>query len=494
MYDIAIIGAGIIGCSIARELSRYNLKTVLIEKNHDVSDGTTKGNSAIIHAGYDAKPGTLKAKFNAPGNLMYDKMCEELDVPFKRVGSLVVAFSEDEMKTLHKLYKQGLANGVPDMEIIDSKRVHEIDKNLSDEIVGALYACTGGIVGPMELAIALAENAVENGVELLLDSEVIHIEKVEKGYRIVMNEKELTTNYIVNCAGVNSDVINNMVAAPGFKILPRRGQYSIFDKSIGNFVNTVVFQCPSEFGKGVLISPTVHGNIYVGPDAEDLNDKEATQTTAEGLEYIWNAASRSSKLLPKNTTITAFAGIRARSSTDDFVIEESKDAPGFINAAGIESPGLSSAPAIAVYVADLIRGIIGEVEDNKNFNPIRRRVTRFMELSDEEKHEIIKKDPRYGRIICRCESVTEGEIVDAIHRKAGARTLDGVKKRVRPGTGRCQGGFCGPRVMEILARELNMDIKDVVKNSKESYILTGPTKEEGQIEGFHEYAAASKES
>lgn len=495
MYDIAVIGAGIIGCSIARELSRYKLRSVLIEKNYDIADGTTKANSAIVHAGYDAKPGTLKAKFNAPGNLMYEKICKELDVPFKKTGSLVVAFNQDEMKTVYELYQQGIDNGVPHMEIIDGKRVHEIDPNLNPEIVGALYAPTAGIVGPMELAIALAENAVENGVDLLLDSGVNNIKRIKNGYRVFMSGgKELDTRYIINCAGLYGDVINNMVASPSFKILPRRGQYTLFDKSIGNFVNTVIFQCPSELGKGVLISPTVHGNVFIGPDAEDIDDKEATQTTSEGMSYIWNAAYRSSSLLPRNAAITAFAGIRARSSTGDFVIGESKEAPGFINAVGIESPGLSSAPAIAVYVVDIVRKIIGSLEENKDFNPFRKKVIKFMELSDSEKNELIKKDPRYGRIICRCESVTEGEIVDAIHRKAGARTLDGVKKRVRPGTGRCQGGFCGPRVMEILARELNIDIKDVVKNSKNSYILTCPTKEEWQADLSSELASASKES
>ncbi len=493
MFDIAIIGAGIIGCSIARELSRYDFRTVLIEKNNDVADGTTKANSAIVHAGYDAKPDTLKAKFNAPGCLMFEKICRELDVPYKRTGSLVLAFRQEEMKTIHKLYDQGIANGVSDLEVIGKERVLEIDKNLSDEVVGALYARNAGIVSPWEMAIALAENSVENGVELLLDSEVINIEKIAGGYRVYMPDKHIDVKYVVNCAGVYSDKINNMVASPSFKILPRRGQYNIFDKSVGDFVKTVIFQCPSEVGKGVLISPTVHGNIFIGPDAEDVEDKEALQTTLEGISYIWDASLRSAKGLMPGTVITAFAGIRARSSTDDFVIGESKEAKGFINVAGIESPGLSSAPAIAVYIADVLKELIGKFEENMSFNPIRRKVIRFMELTEEEKNRLIKQDPRYGRIICRCESITEGEIVDAIHRKVGARTVDGVKKRVRPGTGRCQGGFCGPRVMEILARELEIDIKDVVKNSRKSYILTGETKDPCLYEVVHEYAAASKE-
>ncbi|HYF82290.1 MAG TPA: NAD(P)/FAD-dependent oxidoreductase [Clostridia bacterium] len=493
MFDIAIIGAGIVGCSIAREFSRYDFKTVLIEKNSDVADGTTKANSAIVHAGYDAKPGTLKAKFNAPGSMMFEKICGELDVPYKKTGSLVLTFRPEEMKTIQKLYDQGISNGVTDLEIIGKERVHEIDKNLSNVVVGALYARNAGIVSPWEMAIALAENAVENGVEILLDSEVINIEKTAAGYRVYMPDKHIDAKYVINCAGLYSDKINNMVAAPSFKILPRRGQYNIFDKSIGNFVNTVVFQCPSDVGKGVLISPTVHGNILIGPDAEDVEEKDAVQTTLEGISYIWNASSRSAEGLLPGAVITAFAGIRARSDTDDFVIGESKEASGFINVAGIESPGLSSAPAIAVYVADILKELMGRADENMNFNPIRRKVMRFMELPEEVKNKLIKQDPRYGRIICRCESITEGEIVDAIHRKVGARTVDGVKKRVRPGTGRCQGGFCGPRVMEILARELKIDIKDVVKNSRKSYILTGETKDHCLYEVINEFAAASKE-
>ncbi|HOS69198.1 MAG TPA: NAD(P)/FAD-dependent oxidoreductase [Bacillota bacterium] len=492
MYDIAVIGAGITGCSIARELSRYNIKILLIEKNSDVADGTTKANSAIVHAGYDAKPGTLKARFNVPGALMYEKLCSELDVPYKKTGSLVLAFSPEEMKTIQKLYDQGIANGVPDMEIIGKDKVHEIDGNLSDEVVGALYARNAGIVSPWELAIALAENAVENGVELFLDSEVTRIEKMNGLYRLHMGDRFAEARFVINCAGLYSDKVNEMVAAPSFKILPRRGQYNVFDKSLGNFVNTVIFQCPSDSGKGVLISPTIHGNIFIGPDAEDIEDREAVQTTLEGISYIWEASARSAKGLKPNAVITAFAGIRARSSTDDFVIGESKEAKGFINVAGIESPGLTAAPAIAVHVADIVKGLMGGLEVNPGFNPVRRRVVRFMELSEEDKRILIKQDPRYGRIICRCESITEGEIVDAIHRKAGARSLDGVKKRVRPGSGRCQGSFCGPRVMEILARELGIDIKDVVKNNRKSYILAGETKDNSLYEDIHDIAAASR--
>lgn len=475
-YDVAVIGAGIIGCGIARELSKYKLKTVLIEKEPDVADATTKANSAIIHAGYDAKPGTNKAKFNALGNPMFDTLCRELDVPFKRVGSLVLAFSEEETNTLHKLYEQGLTNRIPQLELIGREELVRMEPNISRNAVGALYARTGGVIGPWELAIALAENAADNGVEVLLDSEVTAIDKLEDGFTVHMydreaGEKQLKTKYIVNCAGLYSDKIYGMVAEPDFKILPRRGQYNIFDKSVGNYVNMVIFQCPSKLGKGVLVSPTVHGNLLIGPDAEDIDGRAELQTTAEGLEFIRQHASRSVEKLPMGSVITSFSGIRARADRDDFIIEESKQVKGFINVAGIESPGLSSAPAIAVYVVDILRDINNGLEVNEAFVGERRKRIKFMELSDEEKNELIKKQPGYGRIICRCESVTEGEIVDAIHRKVGARTVDGVKRRVRPGTGRCQGGFCSPRVMEILARELQADIKDIVKDRAASYIV-----------------------
>lgn len=477
MYDIAIIGAGIMGTFIGRELSRYNLKIVLLEKDNDVSNGTTKANSAIIHAGYDAEAGSNKGKFNALGNPMFDKVCEELYVPFKRVGSLVVAFNEEDMNTLKDLYNNGIELGIPGMEIINEDKVREMEPNLSDEIVGALYAPTAGIVSPYELAIALAENAVENGVELRLNNEVLDIKRNKDGYKIVTNEGELAAKYIVNCAGVYADKINNMVASQGFTITPRRGQYYLLDKSAGRTVTRVIFQCPTPMGKGVLITPTVHGNILVGPDSEDIEDKELTETTADRMAYVRESANKACAKIPFNKVITSFSGLRAEASGGDFIIEESNEAKGFINVAGTKSPGLSAAPAIAKYVVELIENMVGNLQEKADFNPRRREVIRFDELSDEEKAEVIKKDWRYGRIICRCENITEGEIVDIIHRKVGATTVDGIKRRARPGMGRCQGGFCGPRVMEILARELGKDISEIVKNSKQSYIITGETKE-----------------
>ncbi|WP_082394788.1 NAD(P)/FAD-dependent oxidoreductase [Caloranaerobacter sp. TR13] len=484
MYDVAVIGAGVIGTFIARELSRYKLNIVLIEKDNDVANGTTKANSAIIHAGYDAEPGTNMAKFNSKGNPMFDKICEELDVEFKRIGSLVVAFNDENMNMIKELYDRGLKNGIPNIEIINGEQVRKMEPNLNNDIVGALYAPTCGIIGPWELAIALAENAVENGVEILLNSEVHNINKTDYGYRIFTKREVIDTKYVVNCAGLYADKINNMVASPYFKIKPRRGQYFILDKSAGNFVNRVIFQCPTKLGKGVLVAPTVHGNLIIGPDAEDLNDKERLDTTADRLQYVRETALKTSKNIPFKKVITTFAGLRAEPSTGDFIVEESKEARGFINVAGIKSPGLSASPAIAEYVVELLSDINGGFEAKEDFNPIRRRMIRFEKLSADEKAELIRKDPKFGRIICRCENITEGEIVDAIRRKVGATTVDGIKKRVRPGTGRCQGGFCSPRVMEILARELGKDISEIVKDSPNSYILVGNTNK-----GLGEHAA-----
>lgn len=476
MYDVVVIGAGITGTFIARELSRYKLKILILEKNNDVANATTKANSAIIHCGFDAKPGTLKARFNVLGNPMFDRVCEELDVPFKRPGSMVAAFDDEELKTVEDLYSRGLQNGLKNLRILGADETKRLEPNLNDNVTGALFAPDCGIICPFGLAIALAENAMENGTELLLNQQVVSIEKEESVFNIYTSDRKFRSTYVINCAGLHADEIYNMVAPAGFTITPRRGQYYVLDKSAGNFVSMPVFQCPSRMGKGVLILPTVHGNLLVGPDSEDIDDKTNFDTERERLDYVRTTAQKTSRGIPFNLCITSFTGLRATPSTGDFIIGESEKVSGFINVAGIESPGLSSAPAIAAHVVDIIKEIRGELAEKKDFNPRRRKVIRFEQLSSEEKAAIIKKDPSYGRIVCRCEMVTEGEIVDAITRKAGATSLDGIKRRVRPGMGRCQGGFCSPRVMEIIARELNVSILDVVKDSSGSRVLTGKTK------------------
>ena len=493
MYDVTIIGAGIIGTAIARELSRFKLRVLILEKENDVANGTTKANSAIVHAGYDARSGTLKAKTNVEGNAMYEDLCRELSVPFKRIGSLVVAFNQEELNTLEELFQQGIRNGVPNIKIISAEAVRRIEPNLSTEIIGALYAPSAGIVGPWELAIALVENAAENGVELLINTEVTAIKKQTKGFIINTSNGTYETKYIVNCAGLYADNINDMINSPTFKIIPNRGEYNLFDKSVGNYVNSVVFQTPTREGKGVLVLPTVHGNLLIGPTAETIDNPRGVETTMGGLNLLREKAQKVVPYFPFQTVITSFAGVRAKVQSNDFIIEESTETKGFINVAAIDSPGLTAAPAIGNMVVRLLNEMEGGFEKNIDFVPTRQPNICFMELSREEKMAIIKEDPRYGRVICRCEGVTEGEIVAIINRRVGARSLDAVKRRARAGAGRCQGGFCGPRVMEIMARELKLDITEVVKDSKASYILTGPTKQAYEGEYLEELVAVSQE-
>ena len=476
MIDVAIVGAGIIGTLIARELSRFKLEVALVESSNDVASGSTKANSGIIHAGYDAQPGTAKARFNVQGNPLFDQLCEHLDVRLNRIGSLVVAFSPSDRQTVDQLYQRGIHNGVRDLRIIEQEELRSIEPNLDDAALCALLAPQAGIVDPWEIAVAAAENGADNGVEVHLNFPVEAVEHSNGCYRIIGPNGEIRAQQVINCAGVFADRIHQMVAPPTFSITARKGQYFVLDKSAGQLVNHVIFQCPTQAGKGVLVTRSVHGNLLVGPDSVEIEDREDLATTRDRLDFVRRSAGKISKKIPFGEVIRSFSGLRATPNTKDFIIEECRQAPGFIDVAGIESPGLTAAPAIAHYVRDLLSRRRGGLEERNDFNPHRRKAIRFMDLPEEQKNELIRKDPRFGRIICRCESVTEGEIVDAIHRKVGARTLDGVKKRVRPGMGRCQGGFCGPQVVEILARELGNDPTEIVKNEVDSYILTGPTK------------------
>lgn len=481
MFDVAIIGAGIVGSAIARRLSNYNLKIVVLEKGLEVCQGTTKANSAIVHGGFDAKEGSLKAKLNVLGCKMYPSICEELSVEYKNNGSLVLAFNENDMKHIHELYERGLNNGANELEIIDGVKVKEIEPNVSKAVVGALWCKSSGIVCPFNFNIALMENAITNGVELKLESEVINIKKIEGNhFEIKTNKEIINSKYVINAAGVYADKINNLVGGDEFYIIPRRGEYKILDKSEGHKANHTLFTCPTEKGKGILVTQTVHGNLLVGPNAQVV-EKDDVSTSKEGLKEIMDGGRKSVSNIDFSKTITSFAGVRATPNTGDFMIFKSKVAKGFINVAGIESPGLASAPAIALYVEDLLKEVMDEdnreLEINKNFNPIREKNKPFMEMSSMEQREILNKDGRYKTIICRCENITEGEIVDAINRPCGAKTVDGVKRRVRPGMGRCQGGFCGPKVVEILARELNITPEEVLKDYENSNMLVGKLKE-----------------
>lgn len=475
MFDVAIIGAGIIGASIFRELTKYNLSIVIIEKENDVSMGTSKANSAIVHAGYDPEIGTLMAKYNVKGSEMFEEICNDLSVPYKNNGSLIIGFNDEDMKKINDLYVNGKKIGVKGLKILNKKEILDKEENLSPKIIGGLYAPTGAIVGPFELTIALIENGVLNGGKIKLNSEVVKIEKSEKFKITTSNEEVIESKYIINAAGLYADKVHNLIGKESFKIKPIRGQYYVLDKNQGEVIKHTVFQCPSKFGKGVLITPTAHGNILVGPDADECKSKDSLFTTRKVLEFIKDIAIKTTDKINFRECIRNFAGLRAYSDRDDFIVEEANDVKGFIDVAGIKSPGLSSAPAIALDVVNILEKCGLKLFENKKFNPIRKQ-TWFMGLSEEEKDKLIRKDSRYGRVICRCENITEGEIVEVIKRSFGNITLDGVKRRCRPGMGRCQGGFCGPIVQEIIARELNIDTEDVMLEKKGSYILSGKTK------------------
>ena len=475
MLDVIVIGAGVMGAAVSRELSKYKLNIMVLDKENDVSNGTSKANSAIVHAGYDAKEGTLMAKYNVLGAGMYESLCKEIGAPYKNVGSYVLAFSEEERKHIEKLYQRGLTNGVPQMEILEKDEILRREPNINKNVVAALYAGSAGIVGPWEFTIKLLENAALNGTEVLVDAEVSNIEKLQGGYKVILKDgRTFETKAVINAAGVYADKINDMVSKNHFDIHPRIGEYYVLDKVQGKLTNSVLFQCPTIMGKGILVTKTVHGNIMIGPTAEDVESKDYVGTTTHGLDDIRRQAEKTISGINYRDSIRNFTGIRAESSTGDFIIGEVSDAPNFFNIAGTKSPGLSSAPAIGVDVAKMVVEKLGAIK-KEEFKQNKPQI-HFIELSPEEKAEVIKKDPRYGRIICRCESITEGEIVDVIHRMVGARTVDGVKKRCRPGTGRCQGGFCGPRVQEILARELGKELNEIVLDKKGAYILTTETK------------------
>ena len=476
-YDVIIIGAGVTGAAVARELSRYNVEVCVLDKEEDVCCGTSKANSAIIHAGYDAEPGSNMAKMNVRGNYMMDQLCKDLDVPFKRNGSLVVCINKEMLSGLKELYDKGVKNGVPGMKLLSREETLAMEPNLSDNVQGALYAETAGIICPFKLNIAMAENANVNGVDFRFNTRVEKITKGEDGlWHLRTNNGEYKTRYVVNAAGVYADVFHNMVSEEKIHIIERRGEYYLLDRTVGDHVSHTIFPQPNKFGKGVLVAPTVHGNLLVGPTAIDQDDKDATNTTQFGMDQITAKASENVKNLPLRSVITSFSGLRAHEDHQEFILGEVKDAPGFIDCAGIESPGLSSSPAIGEYIGNMLRDMM-KLTEKENWISTRKDVLDPKKLSLEERNELIKKNPAYGQIICRCESVTEGEILDAIHRPLGARSLDGVKRRTRAGMGRCQAGFCSPRVMDILARELGLPLTEITKSGGKSNIVLEHSKE-----------------
>ncbi len=476
MYDVIIIGAGVSGSAVARELSRYKVNACVLEKEEDVCCGTSKANSAIIHAGYDAAEGSLMAKLNVEGNQMIPELSKELDFPFEQCGSLVVCLDEASLPNLQTLYDRGVKNGVKDLEIItDQARIREMEPNLADEVVAVLSAPTAGIVCPFHLNIALAENAYTNGIDFKFDTEVESIKQIEGGWKLETSQGVYETRYVVNAAGVYADRFHNMVSESKIHITPRRGDYYLLDKNAGKHVSRTIFALPSKYGKGVLVTPTVHGNLMVGPTAVDIENKEGTTTTREGLDEL-SKASLNVKNLPMRQVITSFAGLRAHEDHHEFIIRELEDAPGFVDCAGIESPGLTSSPAIGKMVAEILREKL-DLDVNPDFNGTRKGIIDLDTLSKEEKAALIEKDPAFGNIICRCEMVTEGELLDAIHRPLGARTLDGIKRRTRAGAGRCQAGFCTPKSMELLHRELGIAMTEITKSGGNSQLLVGYNKD-----------------
>ena len=481
MIDVVIIGGGVVGCAVARELSRYDLKISLLEKTDDICNGQSKANTAIIHGGYDAKPGTLKAKFNVLGNKMYDKICKELDVPYKWNTSLVVSFGQDGHAKLEELKEQGIKNGVPGLSIIGQDELRKREPNIGSTAYEALLVTNGGIVCPYELTQAYAENAAVNGVEFYRNAEVTGVEKIDGGWKVTSKAGTFTAKAVVNCAGLYSDVINNMVSEDKLKIVPRRGEYYIVDKNYADMFHAAIFQLPTKMGKGILVSPTVDGTVLLGPTAEDIDDKTDTRTTAFGLSKVLKYASLTWEDIPRKKFITTFSGLRAHCDRDDFVLGEAPDAPMFFNAAGVESPGLTSSPAIGVYLAEMIADKL-DSKKKENFNPIRKGIPKFREMSDEERAKAISANPDYAKIVCRCETVTEAEIREAIRRPVGARSVDGIKRRTRAGMGRCQAGFCTPRTLEILCEELHISPLEVTKFGGDSKYIDSYLFEKGDNE------------
>ncbi len=475
MYDVAIIGAGIIGAACAYELSKHKLKIAVFEKNNDVCCGTTKANSAIIHAGYDPLPGTLMARLNVEGSKMAGELCRKLDVPYRQTGSLVVAFSEEDKEEVEKLYRRGNENGVEGLRIVDSDELKKMEPYISDKALCALYAPTAAIVNPWEYGTALAETAVRNGAEINLEAEVTAVERKEGFWHIVSSSGCADAKYVINAAGVDCDTVHNMVAAPSFKVLPSAGEYYLLDKSEGKRAKHVIFQCPDKDGKGVLVTQTCHGNLLVGPNA-DARDRDDTSTKARCLDFIREKAVKSVPSIQFKENIRNFTGVRANTDKDDFIIAFA--AEDFLDLAGIKSPGLSAAPAIALEAVKMLGEKGLKLDKKENYIDSRKHL-RFKTLSAEEKNRLIKENPAYGRVICRCETITQGEILDALQSPIPPVSLDGIKRRAGTGMGRCQSGFCGPKVLEIIAEYKNIPYEEVLQDNTKSYILTGETKRGG---------------
>ncbi|QSX07962.1 NAD(P)/FAD-dependent oxidoreductase [Alkalibacter rhizosphaerae] len=474
MYDVLIIGAGVVGCAVARELSRFDLSVGVLEKDSDVSNGTSKANSGIVHGGYDGEPGTLKARLGVDGNAMFKELDKDLQFGFNKCGSYVLAFDENDHEELKKLYEKGMKNNTRNISLVGRDFVLANEPNVNPNIHSALYCGSAGIISPFEFTIALAENAGDNGVEFHLETPVTAIKKGGSGYLVYSGNQVFQTRFVVNAAGLYSDVIAGMAGAGSFKITPRKGEYLLFDKEVGGTVGSVLFQTPKKDSKGILVTPTIHGNLMIGPNAQHVDDKESLLTTREGLQEVATQARRTVPKLDMSKVITQYAGLRSSLETYDFIMEETLT--GFINLVGIDSPGLTSSPAMAKEVVGMLDDAGLAMKEKKNYISYRAPYIRMDRMSNEEINELIVQDRRFGKIVCRCESISEGEIVDVLHRSIPVRSIDGIKRRARVTSGRCQGGFCTPRVMEIMTRELDLDMLEITKNNKGSNILTGITK------------------
>lgn len=470
-YDVAIIGAGVVGALTARELSRYDLKICLLEKENDVSMGASRANSGIIHGGYDPVPGTLKAKMNSAGVPLLYEAARELNVHFQNNGSLVCAFGAGEEPAIEMLYQRGLANGIAQLQVLTGEEARNLEPNLSGNVTKALYVPTAGIICPYDLTIAAAGNAMDNGVALLRNFEVVAI---DSGFTVhAADGRSVQCRYVVNCAGGFSDRIARMIGDDSFTIIPRAGEYLLLDHAEGSRVRHTIFQVPTAAGKGILVTPTVDGNLLTGPTAVKVATPESVETTADGLAAVSRLAVKSVPSINFRQVITSFSGVRSSTETGDFIIEPSGKDPRFLHVAAIDSPGLSSCVAIARYAVELLETQGLSLVPRADWNPCRENTRAFREMTDEEKDAFIRQNPDYGRIICRCETVSEGEIRAAIRRNPPAYDLDGVKRRTRSGMGRCQGGFCSPYVMRLIAEEQGMNMEEVTKSGPGSNPLTG---------------------
>lgn len=483
---VIIIGAGIIGTSIARELSKYsNLDIKILDKEWDVSQGTTKANSGIIHAGYDddLELYPVRANLCSKGNRLWHNLADDLEIPVRWIGSMLVALKPEEIDVLEELYERGTKNGVPGLRVLDKEEARKKEPNIPN-IEGALYAPTEGVISPYEAAIALAENATDNGVDICLDEEVTSIENGNKGFEITTKRNKFIADWVINAAGLYGDKISHLAGVDksnqgtDLKIHPRKGEYWIFEQEIGSPVNSIIFPIPTPTSKGILIFPSADENLIIGPNSRDLpNDrKEDKSTTTMGMEEVYNKAKEIVPVIPpKNRCIKNYAGLRAELPNADFVIESYRQITGFINVIGIRSPGIASAPAIAEKVIELMKDLGFQPREKTEFNPRRRKIPRFNELSIEDKERLIREDWRYSHLICWCEGVTEGEIVEAI--KRGARTVEGVSFRTRASMGRCQGGSCLPRIVSILSQELKIPEEEITFKTKEDRLFVGRLKE-----------------